>query len=98
MALRGAAREVKRPQLHRRPTDLARQVRHRVIGDFMEPAREPSTPQQELEQDGKTEPGRTGLVAQLIQPVADQREMVNDAVETQITGHLRGQAGRRARA
>ncbi|MGA2928965.1 MAG: hypothetical protein ABSG43_23825, partial [Solirubrobacteraceae bacterium] len=46
--------------------------------------REPSTPEQELEQHGKPEPGRTGLVAQLLQLVADQREMVDDVIEAQV--------------
>jgi hypothetical protein len=65
---------------------LAREVHHRIVGDFMEPAREPSTPEQELEQHGKPEPDRAGLVAQLIQLVADQREMVDDVIEAQAAG------------
>ena len=73
--------------------DLAREVLHRVVGDFMEPAREPSTPEQELEQDGKPEPGRTGLVAQLVQLVADQREMVDDVVEAQVARHPQQPSG-----
>jgi hypothetical protein len=87
MTLRCTAREVKRPQLRRRHADLAREVRHRIVGDFMEPAREPSTPEQELEQDRKPKPGRAGLVAQLVQLVADQREMVNDVIEAQLARH-----------
>ena len=62
-------------------------MRHRVVGDFIEPTREPSTPQQELEQDGKPAPGCTGLVAQLLQLVADQGEMVNDVIEAHLARH-----------
>jgi hypothetical protein len=93
MALRCAARKVKRPQLGRRHADLAGQVRHRIVGDFMQRAREPSTPEQELEQDGKTEPGRTGLVAQLIQLVADQREMIDDVIEAHLARHRQRPSG-----
>jgi len=93
MALRGAAREVKRPEFRRGHVDLAREVRHRIVGDFVEPAREPSAPEQELEQDGKPEPGRAGLVAQLVELVADQREVVDDVIEAHVECHLQQPGG-----
>ena len=96
MALCCTAREVKRPELDGGDADLPRQVRHRVVRELVAPLREAPTPQQELEEDRESEPGRTGLVAQLVGLVADQGEMVHDAVETQVTGHVRGRPGRRA--
>ena len=58
-----------------------------------QPDRVPSTPEQELEQHGKPEPRRTGLVAQLLQLVADQREMVNDVIEAQVARHRQQPSG-----
>ena len=46
-----------------------------------------------MSSDGKPEPGRTGLVAQLIQLVADQREMVNDVIEAQVARHRQRPSG-----
>ena len=87
MALRGATLQIKRLQLAGRHVDLAREVCRRVVGDFVQPAREPSTPEQEFQQHSKPESGRAGLVAQLVQLVADQREMVDDVIEAQVARH-----------
>ncbi len=73
---------------------LAGEVRHGVVGQLVGSARETTAPEQELQQRREPQPRRAGLVAQQIQLVADQREVFDDLIQSQVAPHLRGSPGR----
>jgi hypothetical protein len=93
IALRAAAGEVEGPQVASRDADLAREVRHGVLGQLVDSARKAPSPEQELQQRREAQARRAGRVAQQLQLVADQREMVDDIIQTDLAGHLRGSRG-----
>ena len=82
MALRRAAGELERRKLGGWYTYLASEVRHSVVGQLVDSARETTAPQQELQQRREPQPRRAGLVAQQIQLVADQSEVVDDLIQS----------------
>ena len=98
MALRRAAGELERRKLAGWHTYLAGEVRHGVVGQLVDSARETTAPEQELQQRREPQPRRAGLVAQQIQLVADQREVVDDLIQTQVARHLSGSPGRSGRS
>jgi hypothetical protein len=60
-------------------------------------ARETTAPEQELQQRREPQSRRAGLVAQQIQLVADQGEVIDDLIQTQVARHLSGSPGRSGR-
>jgi hypothetical protein len=78
VALRGAAGEVIGRKLAGWDADLASEVRDGVIRDLVCSGREPPAPQHVLQQGGESQAGRAGLVAQQLQLVADQGEVIDD--------------------
>jgi hypothetical protein len=95
-ALRRAAGEVIGRKLAGRDADLPSEVRDGVIGQLVCCGREPPAPQHVLQEDGESQPGRARLVAQQLQLVADQGEVIDDLVQTQVARHLKGRPGRSA--
>jgi len=89
VALGGAAREIKRRELAGRDADLASEVRDRVVGQLLQGPWKATTPENELQQRGEAEPRRARLVAQQVELVADQREVIDDVVETEVARHHR---------
>ena len=98
MALRRAAGELERRKLAGWHAYLAGEVRHGVVGQLVGSARETTAPEQELQQRREPQPRRAGLVAQQIQLVADQREVIDDLIQSQVAPHLRGSPGRSGRS
>ena len=96
VALRRAAGEVIRRKLTGADADLAGEMRDSVIGQILRPGRETPAPQHMLQQDRESQARRAGLIAQQLQLVADQGEVIDDVVETQVARHLKRRLGRSA--
>ncbi len=76
--------------------DLAGEVCDGVFGQLVRCGREAPAPHHVLQQGGESQPGRARLVAQQLQLVADQGEVIDDVVETQVARHLKRRLGRSA--
>lgn len=78
------ARQIEARERGRRDVDLAGEMRHRVRRQLRQAPWESSAPEQELQQRREPEPGGAGLVAQQLKLIADQREVVDDLIETDL--------------
>jgi len=96
VALRRAAGEVIGRQLVGGDADLAGEVRDGVIRELMRSGRETPAPHHVLQQDRESQAGRAGLVAQQLQLVADEGEVIDDVVKAQVARHLKRRPGRTA--
>lgn len=84
MPLGGPGGEVIRVELSSRHVHLSGHVGDGVAGQLVSAAREPAPPQQELQVQSKAEPGRSGLVAQLVHLVTDKGEVIDHLVQAQV--------------
>jgi hypothetical protein len=99
VALALAARPVVQAQLLGRDADLAGDVVDGVVGQLAAAAREPALPCQAFQQQTKAQPGRAAFVAQQLQLVIGQGEVLEQLLEVQRAGHVppTGPAGQRRR-
>jgi hypothetical protein len=82
-----AAGQVVGREIARRDAHLTGDVVHGIVGQLVTSPREPAAPQQELKGQGEPEPGRSRLVPEQVQLVADKGEVVDHLVEAQCPDH-----------